>query len=146
MPVDQPAVTPYLCGASLFPCKKDGGLHPIAVGEVLRRLTSKCVAKAVQSEAIRVLAPLQVGVGVPAGCEAVVHAMADVLEDSSIPPECRFTLLVDFSNAFNLVDRGAMFHEVRSRIPSMAAWMENCYGSQPILHLGEQSILSSRGV
>ena len=142
-----PAVSPHLCGASLFPCKKkDGGLRPIAVGEVLRRLTSKCVAKAVQSEALRVLAPLQVGVGVPAGCEAIVHSMADVLEDSSIPPEGRFTLLVDFSNAFNSVDRGAMFREVRSRIPSMAAWIENCYGSQPILHLGEQTILSSCGV
>ena len=78
-----PAVTPHLCGAFLFPCKKkDGGLHPIAVGEVLRRLTSKCVAKAVQSEALRVLAPLQVGVGVPAGCEAIVHAMIDVMGDT----------------------------------------------------------------
>ena len=28
----------------------------------------------------------------------------------------------------------------------MAAWMGNCYGSQPILHLGEQTILSSCGV
>ena len=37
-----PSVTPHLCGASLLAChKKNGGLRPIAVGEVLRRLTSK---------------------------------------------------------------------------------------------------------
>ena len=141
-----PTVTPHLCGASLFPCKKDGGLRPIAVGEVLRRLTSKCIAKAVQSEAFRVLAPSQVGVSVPGGCEAIVHAVADVLNDSSILPENRFTLLVDFSNAFNSIDRGSMFQEVRARIPSMAAWFENCYGSEPVLRIGHHSILSCGGV
>ena len=46
------AVIPYLCGASLLPCKKkDRGLRPIAVGEVLRRLTSKCAARAVLPDA-----------------------------------------------------------------------------------------------
>ena len=33
-------VIPYLCGASLFPCKKSGGLLPTAVGEVIRCLVS----------------------------------------------------------------------------------------------------------
>ena len=38
-------VRPYLCGATLLASpKKSGGLRPIAVGEVLRRLTSKCLA------------------------------------------------------------------------------------------------------
>ena len=46
-----PAVTPHLCGASLFPCKKkDGGLRPIAAAEVLRCLTSKVYR---QSSSIR---------------------------------------------------------------------------------------------
>ena len=47
---------------------KNGGLRPIAVGEVLRRLTSKFLSRAVQSDAFDVLTPLQVGVGVKAGC------------------------------------------------------------------------------
>ena len=79
-------VVPHLCGASLLACrKKDGGLRPIAVGEVLRRLISKCISRAVQSESFRVLTPLQVGVGVQAGCESIVHALARVQEDSDIP-------------------------------------------------------------
>ena len=54
-----PDVTPHLCGASLFACKKkDGGLRPIAVGEILRRLTSKCISQAVHAEASSILSPL----------------------------------------------------------------------------------------
>ena len=69
----------FLCGASLLACqKKDGGLRPIAIGEVLRRLISKCVARAVQSEAVSFLSPLQVGVGIPGGCEAIVHSLASL--------------------------------------------------------------------
>ena len=79
-------VIPHLCGASLLPCnKKGGGLRPIAVGEVLRRLTSKCISRSVQSEALQVLTPLQVGVGVKGGCEAVVHSVSRTLEDPNIP-------------------------------------------------------------
>ena len=141
------SIIPFLCGASLLACqKKDGGLRPIAVGEVLRRLTSKCVVRAVQSEAVTILSPLQVGVGVSAGCEAIVHSLASILNDGSILPESRCTLLVDFSNAFNSIDRGLMFEEARARIPSMSSWLECCYSSQPLLLLGEHSILSCCGV
>ena len=140
-------IIPFLCGASLLACqKKDGRLRPIAIGEVLRRLISKCVARAVQSEAVSFLSPLQVGVGIPGGCEAIVHSLASLLNDCSIPPESRCTLLVDFSNAFNSIDRGLMFEEARARIPSMSSWLECCYGSQPVLFLGEHTILSCCGV
>ena len=140
-------VIPHLCGATLLACvKKSGGLRPIAVGEGLRRLTSKCLSRAVQVEAISTLSPLQVGVGVRTGCEAIVHSVSRVLEDPSIKSEDRWVLLLDFSNAFNSVDRGCMFEEIRAHIPPLAAWMESCYGAQPILHLGDNQILSRCGV
>ena len=41
-----PPVVPHLCGATLLAIKKKGGGHrPIAVGEVLRRLTSKSLSR-----------------------------------------------------------------------------------------------------
>ena len=142
-----PEVIPHLCGATLFACKKKGGgFRPIAVGEVLRRLTSKCISRSVRYDAFNILSRLQLGVGVPVGCEAIVHAVARVQEDVDIPPEERWILLLDFSNAFNRIDRGSMFQEVRARIPSVAAWLESCYGAQPILRLGERIILSCCGV
>ena len=140
-------VAPFLCGASLFPCKKKcGGLRPIAVGEVLRRLTSKCVSRAVHSQVSGILPPLQLGVGIPAGCEAIVHAVSNLLVDTTSLPTDHITLLVDFSNAFNLIDREIMFREIRQHIPSMAAWMESCYGCQPILYLSDCTISSCCGV
>ena len=142
-----PSIAPFLCGASLLPCKKKcGGLRPIAVGEVLRRLTSKCVSRAFHSQTSSILAPLQLGVGIPAGCKAIVHAVSNMLADTAVLPTDHITLLVDFSNAFNLVDRGIMFMEIRQRIPYMAAWMESCYGSQPILYLSDHTISSCCGV
>ena len=35
---------------------------------------------------------------------------------------------------------------MRARIPSIAAWMECCYGAQPLLHFGDHTILSCCGV
>ena len=88
--------------------------------KVLHRLTSKCISRSVCSEAHNILTPLQVGIGVPGGCEAIVHAVAQVQEVVT-PPEERWTLLLDLSNTFNSIDREHMFQEVRARMkPSWA--------------------------
>ena len=138
-----PEVVPHLCGTTLLACqKKGGGLRPIAVGEVLHRLTSKCLSCSVQEQAIQTLTPLQVGVGVKGGCEAIVHAVSRTLEDPNIPPDEQWTLLLDFTIAFNNISRYYMFEEIRSHVPAISAWMENCYAAQPILRLGEGTIQS----
>ena len=140
-------VVPHLCGATLLANKKRGGGHrPIAVGEVLRRLTSKCLSRAVQTDVHHVLTPLQLGVGVKAGCEAIVHAVSHTLEDGNLPPDTRRVLLLDFSNAFNNIDRSHMFAEIRARIPVLSGWVESCYSAQPLLHFGNHTILSQSGV
>ena len=55
--------------------KPGGGHRPIAVGEVLRRVVGKCLAAEVRDQAWQYLEPRQVGVGTPAGAEAVVHTV-----------------------------------------------------------------------
>ena len=35
-----------------------------------------------------------------------------------------------------------MFEEVRTHVPGLAAWVESCYGAEPLLHFGEHTILS----
>ena len=50
----------YFSGARLFAgLKKNRGYRPIAVGNILRRLTSKCLMSAVSSKAAALLKPLQ---------------------------------------------------------------------------------------
>ena len=140
-----PFVIPHLYGASLLAChKKNGGLHPIAVGEVLCRLSSKCLSFAARSAPFAYLAPLQLGVSVKGGCEAVIHSVSHLM--SSGQPDQRWVLLLDFTNAFNTINRNSMFEEFRVHIPGLSAWKESCYSGQPFLHLGSDTILSCYGV
>ena len=88
-------VTPYLCGATLLASKKKSGGHrPIAVGEVLRRLVSKCLSFHSRAATNSLLIPLQLGVGVRGGCEAIVHAVSRLT--TSLPNDRCWTLMLDF--------------------------------------------------
>ena len=79
-------LSPYLCGATLLPNrKKNGGLRPIAVGEVLHHLTSKCLSSHAQRDAFQYLTPHQVGVGAKVGYESIVHSASYTLENSKLP-------------------------------------------------------------
>ena len=115
-------VVPYVCGASLIALKKkSGGLRPITVGEVLRRMVSKCISVSLSFHTVCSLSHLQVGVEVTVGYESIVHFSKTIQDDNSIPLESKWSLQVNFSNAFNSVDCHQMFEEIRTRIPSMAA-------------------------
>ena len=142
-----PEVTPHLCGATLLaPRKKDGGVRPIAVGEVLRRLVSKCLSSVAAPLVSTILPPHQVGVGTPGGAEAIVHSLQLLRANPLISDSDKWVLLVDFRNAFNNIDRALMFEELRSHIPGISPWMEWCYGSQPHLIHGDYTIHSCAGV
>ena len=75
-----------------------------------------------------------------------MHAVASCLDDKSIPPEKRFILLVDFSNAFNSVHRSALFREVREHTPGISAWMKCSYRAQSPHHLSDHTLYSCCGV
>ena len=95
-------IAPYIFGGNLFALvKKAGGLRPVAVGDIARRLTSKCVARAVSGRAAQLLRPFQFGVGVRGGCEAVVHATRATLAREDLAPDHKWQLQVDFHNGFN---------------------------------------------
>ena len=135
-------VAPYLCGARLHGAlKKDGGLRPIAVGNLLRRLTSKLVASALAGKASAHLAPNQLGVGVRGGCEAIFHTMRKALEED---PD-QWILQADFKNAFNLADRDATFLEVEKSFPECLSWVLSSYKSPSLLQYGDSTIKSEAG-
>ena len=136
-------VAPYLAGARLHAArKKSGGLRPVAVGNLIRRLVGKCCAIKVQEKAAGILKPHQLGVGVRSGCEAIIHSVKQILDaDPSL-----WTLQADFINAFNLVDREAVMGEVLDKFPEILAWVTTCYGQHSHLLFGSFSISSQCGV
>ncbi|KAL6505584.1 hypothetical protein OROHE_022963 [Orobanche hederae] len=136
----------FVASAPLTPLlKPDGGIRPIAVGSIWRRLVSKVAMKGVGKDMARYLNDFQFGVGVSGGAEAILHSANRVLsnrhEDGSMT-----MLNVDFSNAFNMVDRSALLREVRVRCPSISLWVEFLYGQAARLYLGDGHIMSATGV
>jgi hypothetical protein len=113
---------PELLDSRLIGLQKPGGrgLRPIAIGEVFFRLAGLC-AMAAQPGAGRALAPLQLGVGVKGGSQIIGHALVSGIAAN---PDC-VTVQLDFRNAYNCLDRGAMLKSVKKRQPGMlpfAAW------------------------
>lgn len=137
------AVAPFLCGARLHAGKKkDNSLRPIAVGNLLRRLVSKCFSSALADRAAALLSPHQLGVGVRGGCEAIAHAVKEAVETDP----SRWVLQADLVNAYNQADRGAMLEEVSRHFPECLSWVITCYGAPSHLKFGEYSIDSSTGL
>ena len=137
-------VAPFLAGARLFAVnKKDGGKRPIAAGNLIRRLTSKCCNTCMAEKAVALFGPLQLGVGVRGGLEAIVHAVRQAVDDWS--EQGLGVLQVDFINAFNYADRDAAFSEVEKHFPEILKWVYTCYGVEAELVMGDHIILSKTG-
>ena len=129
-------IAKYFCGANLFGAKKkDGGIRPIAVGEILRRLVSKAAMRALSKKAEQLLSPLQLGVGVRGGCETVVHALREAMKDNN-----SFVLQVDFQNAFNSANRGTTYNELLIHFPELAHRVATCYGVKAVLNFGNSNL------
>lgn len=113
----------YIASAPLTSLlKPGGGLRPIAVGRVWRRLVSKVDAFAVGKDMTSYLGDYQFGVGAPVGGEGILHAVNRLLEMKihldNIP-----MLLINFSNAFNMVSRSQLIKEVRIHCPGISRWV-----------------------
>ena len=76
--------------------------------------------------------------------EAIVHTTNRLM--SSLPDNDRWTLLLDFTNAFNSISRQTMFGKFRCHLPGLSAWMESCSSCRPLLLLGKDIIHSCCGV
>jgi len=69
------SVRQYLFGASLTALSKTGGgIRPITVGVIWRRITGKVAVLCVSQRAASLLSPSQLGFGVKGGAEAIAHA------------------------------------------------------------------------
>ncbi len=142
-----PIIAPWLCGAPLTALiKKGGGVRPIAVGETIRRLTSRLCCSAVFPSLPDTFIPEgQVGVGVKRGLEAAIHGTRYIVNQHQ--SKTNFCLLkVDFSNAFNECDRNTFFNRVRDDFPELLGWVHWCYSQPAQLRFGEHTILSTSGV
>ena len=108
-------MAPVLAGAGLVAVPKPkGGIRPIAIreiGEILRRLTGKCLMSHARSTA-----------RVPADTEVAVHAVCSWLERHSGTSR-KVLVKLDFENAFNCVSRQQVLLAAQTSFPFLARWV-----------------------
>ena len=62
--------------ADSYPWKKNSGLQPIGVSEVIRRIIEKTVAHTLKEDIIRSVGNLQMCAGHESGCKTTIYAMS----------------------------------------------------------------------
>ncbi|CAI5968500.1 unnamed protein product [Closterium sp. NIES-64] len=137
-----PAVRSYYAASNLVAlCKPQGGVRPIAIGEVLPRLLSRCVTLIYKQQIREFFLPsLQFGVAVPAGIEAMAHAVQAAL---SLHPDW-VVLELDVANAFNSFNRNFMFDALRqSPFSSLIPFFRLFYAAPSPLHYRNGPILET---
>ena len=135
-----------LFGASLLALEKeDGGVRPIAIGCLYRRLAAKIAAKYAAEKLNKELCPIQLGVGVSGGCESAAHSLRHY---ASGVANSQDTILVkaDIRNAFNTVHRSAVLQQVKARCPEIFPLMALSYSNPTPLYIGTSTIMSQTGV
>ncbi|OXA43090.1 LINE-1 retrotransposable element ORF2 protein [Folsomia candida] len=136
-------ICPIFYGASLTALlKKTGGIRPVAVSNVWRRLLAKIVANRITPNLREYLAPHQLGVGVKGGSEAGAHAARIFFNASHQTPQA--FLKMDFRNAFNEIRRDVLLNIIKEKYPEYFPFISQCH-SPSTLFYGTTPIPSLRG-
>lgn len=126
------AATRALMSGRLVALDKCPGIRPIGIGELWRRLISKCFLKVAGQEAKEACGTDQLCAGLEAGVEGAVHAMTAIWR-SMEEEESIGVVLVDARNAFNELNREVMLWVIRHEWPQGARFVFNCYRHWAIL-------------
>jgi hypothetical protein len=109
-----------LASAKITPLAKPGRkVRPIAIGIILRRLTTKTAAKVWGERIAAVCKPHQYGVDEPGGAEKL-HKLVTAHLQIHKGDGC---LSVDVANAFNSAGREEALTEAQESLPGFAPWL-----------------------
>ena len=103
-------------------------MHPIGVGEIVRRIISKAVLFVIKPDVLEAAGTLQLC----AGHEAAIHSMCCIFHDATT----KAALLVDADNTFNSLNRKVEL------CPSLAAILTNTYREGASLFIDGDTLFS----
>ena len=133
-----------LCTSRLTPlAKPDGGVRPIAVGELFYRLATKTILKT--SFKPDFLLPNQLGVGTKGGVEPIVRLVNRALT-GSLPTNYQHLVSLDAANAFNTVNRADIVTSLKKHAPTLYRLAKWAYNNSTDLLIGDSIIKSAQGV
>ena len=93
--VDPSTLQPLL-NSRLIALDKNPGVQPIGIGETSRWIISMAILSVLKQDILNTSGCLQLGAGQHGGCEAAVHAMREIFNDS----HSEGVLLIDASKYF----------------------------------------------
>ena len=126
--------------------KKDGGIRPVAVGNVLRRLAAKAGCYTVSRVVSNELSPIQLGAPVKGGAEAAVYAVQKFITNKIDSDDHKIIVRLDMINAFNSVRRDHVLQTCQNRSPEIAKLFFLAYSKPSSVIASGHSITSSTGV
>ena len=130
-----------LCAARLIGLeKKDGGIRPIAIGDMIYRLAMKAILLSYYKPSM--LLPNQLGVKSPGGVEPAIFLIEEAIQG---PNRSKYRSLasLDLSNAFNSIERSSIATTVAKYAPSFYRAASWAYNSPSILVTTSGATLAS---
>lgn len=125
----------------LIPLDKNPGVRPIGIGEVLRRLIGRCITRNISSELQRIGGNTQLCLGQKAGIEHAIHCLRTTFENES----CEAILLIDATNAFNMLNRSLAIENIKRICPALQNAASNSYSHPSKLFVNGRTMLSEEG-
>ena len=119
-------------------------MRPIAVGNTLRRLVSKCAGITEKTNRKTRYGHLQLGYGCNKGAEAAAHAVRTLV--STDLPEDFVIVKIDFRNAFNSFSQEKLLDAVKVKSPAIYNYSVLAYATPSNLFFGNFVIMSKVGV
>ena len=138
--VDPQGLAP-LTASRLIALDKCPGVHPIGVGERVRRIIGKAILAVMKLDVLEAAGTLKLCASQEAGSEAAIHAMRQMFEDV----ESEAVLLVDASNVFNSLNRKAALYNIHSLCSPLATILTNTYREDTQLFIDGETLYSCKG-
>ena len=126
--------------------KKDGGIRPVAVGNVLRHLAAKVGCHADSGVVSYELSPIQHACSSNGGVEAAVHAVLKFISNKIDSHNPKVIVKLYMKNAFNSVQRDHVLQTILDHTPEIAKLAILAYSKSSSVIASGHSITSSSGV
>ena len=124
----------------LMALDKCPAVRPIGISEIVRRIFGKAILAIVGGYVQETSGAMQLCAGQKSGCEAAVHAMRQIFDDTNAQ-----AVLIDASNAFNNLNRQTALQIILLNCPSIAKVLINTYHDDSQLFADGETLFSMEG-
>ena len=117
--------------------KPDGGVRGIVVGDIIRRLVARTIAKQFAKKAEAATAPFQYALSTKAGCECVAHIVQALTDQDANAT----VVTVDGIGAYDLISRSALLEGLlRMEDGDQILPFARCFYGSPSTYLWEDEL------